>query len=206
MFAYLIKSRLIHPDIVNDFVEKKLLYENNKKSCVFVGVDKESKPRYANIRSTNTIGNSFKGDASLSDKRFGFAKAATGNTLTIVEAPIDLLSYMTIYKIHGLSHMIENEHILSLGGVSDVALFQYLKDHPEIEVIRMGLDNDEVGNKACEEIFKKYSVAYEVQRITFQQKDFNEVLKADIQKLNQKREMEKAQESSSVQADEYETA
>ena len=148
MYAYLIKTRYIHQDIVDDFVHKKLLYENVKHSCVFVGQDKEGKPRYANIRSTNTIGTPFKGDAALSDKRFSFAKVGSGDTLTVVEAPIDLLSYMTIYKIHGLIHLIEAEHILSLGGVSDVALEQYLKDHPQIKNIRLGLDNDQVGKQS----------------------------------------------------------
>ena len=209
LYAYLIKTRLIHPNIIDEFVKKGLLYENIKRSCVFVGKDKEGKPRYANIRSTNTIGNPFKGDAALSDKRFNFAREGTGDTLTVVEAPIDLLSYMTIFKIHGLSRVIETEHILSLGGVSDVALKQYLTDHPEIKNIKLGLDNDEVGNKACEDLFQKYSGQYKLKRIFFQQKDFNEVLNKDIDEMkarNQERVTENVKTDIHTSLEELEPA
>ena len=199
IFAYLIKTRLIHPDVVQEFVDKKLLYQNDKKSCVFVGMDKEGMPRYANIRSTNTVGAAFKGDAALSDKRFGFAKIGTNDILTLVEAPIDLLSYLSIYKFHGMYHKVANEHILSLGGVSDVALKQYLKDHPEVKTIRLGLDNDEVGNSACEAIQKDYP-NYTIKRIHYNEKDMNELLKKERFLISMKREVknfyEKVQDSS----------
>lgn len=199
MFAYLVKTRLIDPAIVKDFVDKSLLYENTKKSCVFVGQDKEGKPRYANVRSTNTIGQAFKGEAALSDKRFGFARVGTNNTLTIMEAPIDLLSYMTIYKIHGLSHLIENDHLLSLGGVGDNALNQYLTDHPEIEKIKLGLDNDQVGNAACNQLYQKYSGKYEVQRISMKSKDFNEVLIKDVADLRVRKELERIRQNENME-------
>lgn len=189
IYAYLVKSRKIHPDVISEFVKKKLLYENTKKSCVFVGVNKEGLPKYANIRSTNTVGEAFKGEASLSDKRFGFARTGTNNVLTIMEAPIDVLSYMTIFKIHNLSHLIENDHLLSLGGVSDIALVQYLEDHQEITKIKLGLDNDEVGNDACNRIYQQYSYKYEIERIYIKEKDFNETLIKDIEKLQLRQAM-----------------
>lgn len=187
IFAYLGQTRKIHQEVIKEFVDKKLLYENNKKSCVFVGIDKEGNQKYACIRSTNTNGASFKGEASGSDKRFGFAKIGSNDRLTIVEAPIDLLSYMSIYHYHGLGYKIQNDHILSLGGVSDVALKQYLMDHPEIKQIQMGLDNDTAGNEACNDIFKQYSSKYKIKRISFKEKDFNEVLKADLVNMNLKK-------------------
>ena len=182
LYAYLVKSRKIHPDIINEFVKKKLIYENTKKSCVFVGITKDGIPKYANIRSTNTVGEPFKGEAALSDKRFGFSRPGTNNVLTIMEAPIDLLSYMTIFKNHNLSHLIENDHLLSLGGVNDIALIQYLEDHPEISKIKLGLDNDKTGNEACERIFHQYSRQYAIERIQIREKDFNETLIKDIEK------------------------
>lgn len=183
VFAYLIKSRCIHPDIVQYFVHKKLLYENDRHSCVFVGCDKDNNPRYAMIRGTNTMGAAFKGESRNSDKRFGFAKVGSNHILTLTEAPIDVLSYMTIFKLHGREDKIKDEHILSLGGVSDVALEQYLCDHPEITDIQLGLDNDDAGNSACQKITEKYSDKYNIRRIQMKQKDMNEVLKADIQNI-----------------------
>jgi hypothetical protein len=195
MYAYLVKSRRIHPEVIDEFVKKKLLYENNKNSCVFVGTTKEGSPKYANIRSTNTVGEPFKGDAALSDKRFGFARVGSNNVLTIFEAPIDLLSYMTIFKIHNAAHIISNDHLLSLGGVSDTALIRYLEDHPEITKIRLGLDNDQVGNEACMNIHQLYSMDYEIERIQIKEKDFNETLKVDIEKIHQRQLMEQLQQN-----------
>lgn len=187
VFAYLVQTRKIHQDVVKEFVDKKYLYENQKKSCVFVGVDKKGTEKYASIRSTNTMGESFKGEAAGSDKRYGFAKVGTNDKLTIVEAPIDLLSFMSIYHYHGISHLVKEDHILSLGGVSDLALKQYLQDHPEIKSIQLGLDNDKAGNEACSSIFNEYSEKYQIKRISFKQKDFNEVLKADLVSMNLKK-------------------
>lgn len=209
VFAYLVQTRKIHQDVVKEFVDKKLLYENQKKSCVFVGVDQEGTEKYASIRSTNTMGEPFKGEASGSDKRYGFAKLGTNDKLTIVEAPIDLLSYMSIYHYHGLSHLIKDDHILSLGGVSDMSLKQYLQDHPEVKSIQLGLDNDKAGNEACNSIYKNYSDKYQIKRISFQQKDFNEVLKADLVALNLKRakQMQELQEEVNIElGQECETA
>lgn len=183
IFAYLVKSRCIHPSIVNEFVKKKFIYENDKGSCIFVGCDKDNIPRYAAIRGTNTQGNAFKGEASQSDKRFSFSRVGSNQILTVVEAPIDLLSYMTIYKIHGLEKMIEHEHLLSLGGVSDIALEQYLFDHPEVTHIQLALDNDVAGNEGCKKIFEKYSSVYKIKRIQMKEKDMNEVLKKDLERM-----------------------
>lgn len=191
VFAYLVKTRKIHPEIVQEFVDKKLIYENNKKSCVFIGQDKDGNFKYASIRSTNTIGTAFRGEAYNSDKRFGFARVGSNDTLTIVEAPIDLLSYMSIYKNHGLMDKIKNDHILSLGGVCETALEQYIKDNPEIKKIKLGLDNDEVGNKACIDIYNKYKDSHIVERIRIKEKDFNEVLINDINRTCAIRELER---------------
>lgn len=190
IFAYLVKSRYIHKDVVSQFVKEKLIYENDKKSCVFVGFDTNRKPRYAAIRGTNTVGKQFKGEVSQSDKRFGFAREGTNNVLTVMEAPIDLLSYMTIYKIHGLEKLIEHEHLLSLGGVSDIALEQYLYDHSKVTMIQLALDNDKVGNEACNAIYEKYSSQYKVQRIHMNEKDMNEVLIKDLERMLAARQFE----------------
>ncbi len=40
-----------------------------EKNCVFVGYDKENKPRYAGLRGTNT-NSSFKGEVEGSQKNF----------------------------------------------------------------------------------------------------------------------------------------
>lgn len=185
LFAYLVKTRRIHPNVVQEFVEKKLIYENKQRSCVFVGYDSEGEPRYASIRGTFTLeGNeAFKGEASGSDKRFGFSRVGKGDTLFVAEAPIDILSYVSIHKYHGLEHMIKNEHLLSLGCTADNALEQYLLEHPEIKIIKLGLDNDKAGNAGCRKIYEKYSSQYQIRRINIKEKDINEVLIKDLERM-----------------------
>lgn len=189
LFAYLVKTRMIHPEVVKEFVAKKLLYENKQHSCVFVGCDSEGTPRYASIRGTFTMQGkeAFKGEAAGSDKRFGFCRVGKGDTLFVCEAPIDVLSYMSIHKYHGLDSLIEQEHLLSLGCTAGNALENYLQEHPEVTKIKLGLDNDKAGNEGCNAIFKKYSGQYQIKRIVMKEKDMNEVLQKDLQQMIAKR-------------------
>lgn len=185
IFAYLVKTRYIHPSIVQEFVDKKLLYENKHNSCVFVGTDPDGKARYASIRGTYTAPgrDAFKGEATGSDKRYGFSRVGRGKVLFVAEAPIDVLSYLSIYKNHNRQELIKDEHLLALGCTADNALEQYLLDHPEITDIKLGLDNDEAGNEGCKKIYVKYSGQYNIRRIQMNQKDMNEVLKKDFQSI-----------------------
>ena len=68
-------------------------------------------------------------------------------------------------------------HRVSLGGCSPVALQRYLIDHPEIEYVNLGLDNDEQGRNAAENIKEMLKDSYKVydHTPTFG-KDFNEDL------------------------------
>lgn len=179
VFAYLVKTRLIHPKIVKEFVDAKLLYEDTRHNCVFVGRDK----KYATLRGTYTTGTPFKGEVSGSDKRYGFSRVGKSKVLFVAEAPIDILSYLSIFQYHNLEDRVKNEHLLSLGCTADNALEQYLHDHPEIEHIKLGLDNDVAGNDGCKRIIEKYGDRYEIERIKFEEKDINEVLKADIDRI-----------------------
>ena len=42
VFAYLIKTRKIMPEVVQDWVDRKYLYQDTHKNCVFVGYDLEN--------------------------------------------------------------------------------------------------------------------------------------------------------------------
>lgn len=192
IFAYLVKTRCIHPAIVQEFVDKKLLYENNHNSCVFVGSDVEGKARYASMRGTYTAPGRepFKGEASGSDKRYGFSRPGKSNVLFVAEAPIDVLSYLSIHKYHNLMELVEDEHLLALGCTADNALERYLLDHPEVTDIKLGLDNDEAGNEGCIKINEKYSGQYNIKRIRMKQKDMNEVLKVDMLNIIARQESE----------------
>ncbi|MBC2579407.1 DUF3991 and toprim domain-containing protein [Clostridium sp. DJ247] len=174
IFAYLINTRDIDKEIVYDFVKRDKLYENKYGSCIFVGYDKEGQAKYASIRSTNTTGKSFRCDVKNSDKTYPFCSSGTNDTVCVFEAPIDLMSYLTLIKKHDIKDF--KSHCISLGGVADKALEYYLKENPNITKIMLCLDNDESGHFACQQIREKYRDRYKIVRHLPQGKDFNEQL------------------------------
>lgn len=176
VIAYLIQTRFIDKEIVYEFINQGKLYENNRLSCVFVGYDENRQPRYASVRSTNTVGESYRGDVKNSDKTYPFSHEGMGNTICVFEAPIDLMSYMNLLKYNGTE--INDFHLISLGGVASKALDYYLKAHPEIKHIVLCLDNDEAGHFACRQLSEKFNKDYKIFRQLPIGKDFNEDLKS----------------------------
>ena len=64
-------------------------------NAVFVGRDEDGVPRYAHQRGT--AGN-FRLDVKGSDKAFNFCYRGEGERLFVFEAPIDLLSFLCLFK------------------------------------------------------------------------------------------------------------
>ena len=174
VIAYLIQSRGIDKDVVYDFISQDKLYENNHRSCVFVGYDKNNQARYASVRSTNTTGKSYRGDVKNSDKAFPFSYEGSSSTVCVFESTIDLMSYLTLLQYHDVETF--NHHMISLGGVADRALDYYLQLHPEINRIMLCLDNDEAGHFACQQFHEKHHEHYKLLRHSPAGKDFNEDL------------------------------
>ncbi len=183
IFAYLINTRYIDKEIVYDFVKRDKLYENKHGSCVFVGYDNKGQGKYASVRSTNTTGKSYRRDVKNSHKTYPFCRSGTNDTVCAFEAPIDLISYLTLIKKHDIKAF--KSHCIFLGGVADKALEYYLKENPNITKIMPCLDNDEVGHFACQQIREKYRDRYKILRHMPQGKDFNEQL-LNINKLYDK--------------------
>lgn len=173
VIAYLIKTRKIDKNLVYKLIKEGKLYEDKNKNCVFVGYDNNNNPRYGNLRSTNT-NTVFKGDVKNSDKAYPFAIEGTSDKVYVCESPIEVLSYLTILKLYNINSF--NHHIISLGGVSDKALKQYLEDNPMIRYIVLCLNNDKTGIKATNKIRSGYKNKYNVIEQYPINKDYNEDL------------------------------
>ena len=143
MTAYLTKTRGIEPSVLKAMIDRKYVYENTKKSCVFVGRDKEGNARHASVRSTNTMGKVFKQDVPGSQKAYSFNIPGDSGILNVFEAPIDLLSYVSLQKVLGKQ---TRDSYLALGGTTDKALERFLHDYPDIQKIRVCTDNDKLLN------------------------------------------------------------
>lgn len=148
VFAYLIKSRLLEQKVVSHFAHAKLLYEDRDyHNAVFVGCDKDGVPRHAHKRGTYTAGDAFKGNVDGCDPRFSFHHTGTSDTVYAFEAPIDMLSFISLYQQDWQEHSY-----VALCGVAEHALLQLLADNPQIKKIGLCLDHDEAGIKADKRI------------------------------------------------------
>lgn len=174
VFAYLTKTRCLDRDVVSVFARAKLIYEDAQyHNAVFVGVDADGIARHAHKRGTYTKGEPFKGNVDGCDPRYSFHFTGQSDTVYVFEAPIDLLSFISLYQKEWQRHSY-----VALCGVAEHALLQLLSDNPQIKKIGLCLDNDKAGLKARERIAKILSErGYgNVFSLFSRQKDWNEDL------------------------------
>lgn len=175
VFAYLIKQRFIAPEVITHFAKRKLLYEDKKHhNAVFVGVDKNGVPRQAHKRGTTTFGKSFRQTVEGSDTKYSFAHFGESGKLFIFEAPIDMLSYLTLHPEKWQEHSY-----IAMNGVYENAVLTALKGHSNLSEIVICTDNDVGGIDATDRL---KDILHEnnyknISRVLPQNKDFNEDLK-----------------------------
>lgn len=147
VFAYLLSKRGIDRDVLYTFVRENMIYESAEyHNVVFVGYDKDGKAVHANMRGTGGE-STFKGNAPNGIPEYSFHRTGTDDTLYLFEAPIDMLSYISLHKDGW------KKHSYAAGcGVSDRVLFQMLIDNPNLEKIYLCLDSDDAGQKAAKRI------------------------------------------------------
>ena len=176
VFAYLIKQRFINPDIISNFAKQHTLYEDKQHhNAVFVGLDENGVPRQASKRSTNSFGKTFRITCEGSDTRYSFSHFGKSEKLFVFEAPIDMMSFLTLYPQEWQKHSC-----IAMNGVYENAVLTALKNHSNLSEIVLCVDNDEGGIEAVDRLRdiladNGYS---DVKRLAPEYKDWNEVLKA----------------------------
>jgi hypothetical protein len=176
VFAYLIKQRFINPEIISFFAKQHTLYEDKQHhNAVFVGLDENGVPRQASKRSTNSYGNSFRITCQGSDTRYSFAHFGESKRLYVFEAPIDMMSFLTLYPKDWQKHSC-----IAMNGVYENAVLAALKNHSNLSEVILCVDNDEGGIEAVDRLKDILSEnGYtDVKRLAPKFKDWNEVLKA----------------------------
>lgn len=181
VYAYLIKQRCISRDIIYHFAHRGLIYEDAQyHNAVFVGTDQNGKPRHAHKKSTSLNDSSFRANQTGSEAVFSFHHIGQSDTVYVFEAPIDMLSFITLYP-----DQWQQDSYVTLCSVADHALFGQLENHPHLQRIILCLDNDEAGRQAMERIAAKLAERRynDVSVLLPTLKDWNEDLQMDSGKL-----------------------
>lgn len=176
VYAYLIKQRFINPEIISYFAKNRTLYEDAQyHNAVFVGLDENGVPRQAHKRSTTTLGKSFRMTCEGSDTRYSFSHFGESEKLFVFEAPIDMLSFLTLYPQNWQKHSY-----IALNGVYENAMLRALETHENLSEVILCLDNDEGGIEAVDRLsdILREKNCRNIARISPKMKDWNEVLKA----------------------------
>ena len=174
VFAYLLNRRGIDREVLYAFVHKGMIYESaDYHNAVFVGFDSNGNPKHAHKRGTGSE-SSYKGNVSGSHPEFSFHWSGQSDTLYLFEAPIDMLSFISMQKEGWRQHSYA-----ASCSVSDRVLFQTLKDNPNIGQVVLCLDSDEPGQTAAKRIADKLFVQGTASEILVPvHKDWNEDLLA----------------------------
>lgn len=181
VFAYLIKQRFIDRNVLTHFTHEKLIYEDLEfHNAVFVGMDENGIPRHAHKRGTYTKGKPYKDNVEGSDPCYSFHWIGKSETLYVFEAPVDMLSFITLHPKDWKQHSY-----VTLDGVSEHAILQQLKLNPHLKNIVLCLDHDEAGIEAIGRLkdiladHDCYDPAYvDIEVLQSEYKDWNEDLKA----------------------------
>ena len=175
VFAYLTKQRFIAPDVISFFAHQHKIYEDrDHHNVVFVGTDENGVPKQASLRSTISFGNAFRITVSGSDTKYSFSHFGNSGKLFVFEAPIDMLSFITLYQKDWKQHSY-----IAMNGVYESAVLEALKRHSNLDKVVLCTDNDVGGIDAAERLrdILRENGCENIFRMTSQNKDWNEDLK-----------------------------
>ena len=183
VYAYLLKQRLISRNVLDTFVHAGLIYESREPSqggndyhnAVFVGLDEHGVPRHAHKRGLYSSGPGLKRNVGGCDARYSFHYTGASSRLYIFEAPVDLLSFLTLYQKDWQAHSYA-----ALCGTSEHAMLWMLEQNPHIQNVLLCLDHDEAGIEASgrlTDILRDHGYSG-ITVLQPENKDWNEDLKA----------------------------
>lgn len=191
IFAYLIQTRKIHPEIVNEWVSKKNLYQDTHNNCVFVTYDNKGNPAFVSQRGTNTS-KPFKADVPGSNYDICHFINNGASKLIVCEGVIDLMSLQTIFKAHGRD--LSSYNYLSLNGSTKINAIINALQSSQTDMVVLATDNDTAGRLARDtlrDLISEYDSGIKVEDyVPPHEKDWNAELVAKVLTEEQKKTSE----------------
>lgn len=175
VYGYLLNRRFIGRDVITFFARRKMLYEDAEyHNAVFVGYDEKGVARHAHKRSTY-FDSDYKGNVDSSQPEHSFHWLGNSDRLYVFEAPIDMLSYLTLHP----DGWQEHSYVALCCAGLQAAVYQAQKN-TQIRNVIVCTDYDEAGAEAYSRI--KEALAGEsritVRREHSRYKDWNEDIRA----------------------------
>lgn len=176
VYAYLLKQRYIERDVLTHFVRDQKIFEDKEyHNIVFLGFDKNGIALHAHKRGIHSNAVGYRGNVEGSDPKYSFNHIGTSDTLYVFEAPIDMLSYITLHEDSWQLHSY-----VTLNGVAEHAMLYMLSQNIHLKNVVLCLDHDLAGIEATGRLTKilqenGYDKVSCLQSIY---KDWNEDLKA----------------------------
>ena len=171
VYAYLLRKRCISREVLTAFVRVGLIYEDAKyHNAVFVGKDEHGVVRHAHKRSTSD--RTFRANAEGSDPRYSFHWTGPSDRLYVFEAPIDLLSFLTLHPEDWQRHSY-----VACCGTSSLPVLGMLERDTTLTHAALCFDNDPAGELAAERIGRLLEGrGITTERLCSLRKDWNEDL------------------------------
>ncbi len=171
VMAYLIKERGISLELLSHFINESLIYEDARyHNAVFVGRDENGVACHAHKRSTNSKGKAFRQNVEGSDPKYSFHYIGSNGSLYVFEAPIDMLSYITLHP----NDWQQNNYVACCG--TSIKPVLHMFSVTGIDYVELCLDNDLAGRRACEKMSEQLSEVCTVNIRKPLLKDWNEDL------------------------------
>ena len=171
-FAYLTKNRGVDKDVLQAFADRNMIYESaDYHNAVFIGYDRNGVPRHAHKRGTGQA-STYRGNVDSCVPEYSFHWHGNSDKLYLFEAPIDMLSFISMHKERWKTHSYA-----AACCISSRVLHQMMKDNPNIKEVYLCLDNDsagQIGNTRISEELQKLGIPHEI--LVPIHKDWNEDL------------------------------
>lgn len=183
-FAYLTKNRGVDKDVLQAFADRNMIYESaDYHNAVFIGYDRNGVPRHAHKRGTGQA-STYRGNVDSCVPEYSFHWHGNSDKLYLFEAPIDMLSFISMHKERWKTHSYA-----AACCISSRVLHQMMKDNPNIKEVYLCLDNDsagQIGNTRISEELQKLGIPHEI--LVPIHKDWNEDLLYPTEEMEEETE------------------